>query len=149
MTDTLKGIPEHKLLEFPVAEDLQMGFCIGQALEGRLPICIFPRWNFLICATNQIVNHLDRLPAYSRGEYTPRVIIRVAVPIVQGFYPGPQHDDDFTKAFEEMCRSVKVVTLQTPDAIEREYLKAATAPHSTILVEYTKLYDAIPSGVKS
>jgi pyruvate/2-oxoglutarate/acetoin dehydrogenase E1 component len=149
MTDTLKGVPEDKLLEFPVAEDLQMGFCTGLALEGRLPVCIFPRWNFLICATNQIVNHLDRLADYSGGQFNPRVIIRVAVPVTIGFNPGPQHDDDFTKAFEDMCRSVKVVTLQTADAIEREYLKAATAPHSTILVEYTKLYNAIPSGVKA
>jgi pyruvate/2-oxoglutarate/acetoin dehydrogenase E1 component len=149
MTDTLASVPKDKLLEFPVAEDMQMGFCIGLALEGKLPICVFPRWNFMICATNQIVNHLDRLSTYSRGHFNPKVIIRVAVPIVSPFYPGPQHDDDFTEAFRLMLRSVKVVTLQTADAIEREYKKAASAPHSTILVEYTKLYNAVPSGVKS
>lgn len=150
MTDTLKGVPKHKLLEFPVAEDLQMGFCIGLALEGRLPICVFPRWNFLICATNQIVNHLDRLSTYSRGQYNPKVIIRVATPITAPFYPGPQHDDDFTEAFRDMLRHVKVVTLQTPDSITREYQKAAHANHSTILVEYTALYgNAVPSAVKS
>jgi pyruvate/2-oxoglutarate/acetoin dehydrogenase E1 component len=149
MTDTLKGVPGDKLLEFPVAENLQMGFCTGLALEGRLPVCVFPRWNFLISATDQIVNHLDRLPYYSQGHYVPKVIIRVAVPIVSPFYPGPQHDDDFTEAFRSMLRNVKVVTLQTAEAIEREYRKAATAPHSTILVEHTKLYNAVPSGVKS
>jgi pyruvate/2-oxoglutarate/acetoin dehydrogenase E1 component len=148
MTDTLKGVPKDKLLEFPVAEDLQMGFCIGQALEGRLPVCIFPRWNVLICATNQIINHLDRLVSYSRGGFNPRVLIRVAVPVIAPFYPGPQHDDDFSDQFQEMLRNVRVVKLQTADAIEREYEKAAKAPWSTILVEYTKLYGTItPSGV--
>jgi pyruvate/2-oxoglutarate/acetoin dehydrogenase E1 component len=149
MTDTLRGVPSDKLLEFPVAEDLQMGFCTGLALEGRLPICIFPRWNFLICATNQIVNHLDKLVSYSRGEFNPRVLIRVAVPIVSPFYPGPQHDADFTGLFRDMLHNVRVVALQTPDSVEREYEKAANSPWSTILVEYTKLYGAIPSGVRS
>src|SRR5258708_7396157 len=44
MTDTLRGVPEDRRLEFPVAEDLQLGFCIGLALTGHLPICIYPRW---------------------------------------------------------------------------------------------------------
>ncbi len=147
MTDTLAGVPKDKLLEFPVAEDLQMGVCIGLALEGKLPICIYPRWNFLICATNQIVNHLDRLSTYSQGQYNPKVIIRVATPIVSPFYPGPQHDDDFTDAFDKMLRHVRVVKLHTPDAVEREYRKAAEANHSTLLVEYTALYGSTPSGV--
>ena len=79
----------------------------------------------------------------------PKVIIRVATPVVSPFNPGPQHDDDFTDAFRSMLRNVRVVTLQTADAVEREYEKAADAPQSTILVEYTKLYQAVPSGVKA
>lgn len=148
MTDTLKDVPPEKLLEFPVAENLQAGFCAGMALEGRTPICIFPRWNFMICAADQIVHTIDRLPTYSRGQYRPKVIIRVATPVVSPFYPGPQHDDDFTDVFRSMCRTVKVVTLQTADAIKREYQRALEADHSTILVEYTKLYNAVPSAVK-
>lgn len=149
MTDTLRDVPKERLLEFPVAEDLQMGTAIGMALEGILPVCIFPRWNFMLCAVNQIVNHLDRLPIYSNGGYNPRVIIRVATPITKGFNPGPQHDDDFTVAFRSMLRTIEVVTLRTPGSIVPEYQRAAAADHSTILVEYTALYGAIPSGVRN
>jgi len=161
LTDTLRDVPKEKLLEFPVAEDLQMGTAIGMALEGVLPVCIFPRWNFLLCAANQIVNHLDRLPIYSSfdkrssfdqrsgGGYNPRVIIRVATPITKGFYPGPQHDDDFTEAFRSMLRPVRIVCLRKPSLIVPAYKVAATAPCSTLLVEYTELYGAVPSGVKS
>lgn len=145
MTDTLSLVPEHKLLEFPVAEDLQMGACIGMALEGALPVCVFPRWNFMICATNQIVNHLDRIPIYS--DYRPKVIIRVATPSISPFYPGPQHDDDFTEAFRQMLRTVEVQTLERPEEIVPAYRRAMRADHSTILVEYTGLYGAVPSGV--
>jgi pyruvate/2-oxoglutarate/acetoin dehydrogenase E1 component len=149
LTDTLRDVPKERLLEFPVAEDLQMGFCIGMALEGILPVCIFPRWNFMLCAANQIVNHLDRLPIYSDGGYDPRVIIRVASPRVSGFDPGPQHDDDLGDAFCAMLRTVKVVRLWDAEEVMPEYQRAAEAPHSTILVEYTAHYGAVPSGVKS
>src|SRR5215470_4738028 len=111
MSDTLKGVPDHKKLEMPVAEDLQMGMAIGMALDGLLPICIFPRWNFLLCAANQLVNHLDRLPLYSGGGYKPKVIIRTAIPSVVPFNPGPQHDDDFTQAFRHMVRTMKIIRM--------------------------------------
>src|SRR3954467_833148 len=61
MSDTFRDVPAAQKLEMPVAEDMQMGMAIGMALEGRLPVCVFPRWNFLLCAANQLVNHLDRL----------------------------------------------------------------------------------------
>ncbi len=145
MTDTLREVPPHKLLEFPVAEDLQMGFCTGLSLEGYIPICIFPRWNFLICATNQIVNHLDRLPLYS--DYRPHVIIRVATPITKPFNPGPQHDGDFLLPFQKMLRTMHINDLDTPESVTASYQHAMRFQGSTILAEYTGNYNIMPSGV--
>ena len=34
MYHTLKGVPMDKRLEFPVVEDMQLGFCIGLSLRG-------------------------------------------------------------------------------------------------------------------
>ena len=140
MSDTFKYVPQSQLLEMPVAEDMQMGMAIGMALEGKLPVCVFPRWNFLICAANQLVNHLDRLPLYSDGGYKPKVIIRTAVPSTAPFNPGPQHDDDFTEAFCQMLRTVHVVTLYRADQIVTEYQEALEADYSTLLVEFTENY---------
>ena len=55
--DSLKGVPMEKRLEMPVIEDFQMGFCTGLALAGKLPICIFPRIDFMLLCANQLVNH--------------------------------------------------------------------------------------------
>lgn len=169
LTDTLRDVPQEKLLEFPVAEDLQMGFAIGLALEGYLPICIYPRWNFLLLAANQMVNHLDRLPIYSAGQYRPKVIIRTTVPVglpkpfkprplpteaedyraePKAFDPGPQHDDDFTDAFEMMFRRIFVKRVTTAAEVASEYAHALESPYPRLLVEYTALYNAVPSGVK-
>lgn len=140
MSQTFQLVPHEKTLEFPVAEDLQMGTAIGMALGGWLPICVFPRWNFLICAANQLVNHLDRLPLYSDGGYCPKVIIRTAVPSVHPFNPGPQHDDDFTEAFRRMLRTVHIQCLRYPGEIVERYREAMERQGSTLLVEYTHAY---------
>ena len=48
------------MIELPVAEEMQMGMSFGMSLDGTIPISIYPRWNFLLCAINQLVNHLDK-----------------------------------------------------------------------------------------
>ncbi len=138
MSGTFEDIPDHKKIEFPVAEDLQMGVCTGMSLTGVIPICVFPRWNFMLCAANQLVNHLDRLSLFS--DYRPKVIIRVATPSVAPFYPGPQHDDDFSRAFRSMLRTTDIVSLVEEEDIVAQYDKALHSPRSTILVEYTDAY---------
>ena len=140
MAPTFIGIAPEKRLEMPVAEDLQMGMAIGMSLAGMLPVCVFPRWNFLLCAANQLVNHLERLPLYSAGGYLPKVIIRVATPSTKPFYPGPQHDDDFSVPFHKMLRTVRVVQLPDAESIMPAYRRALADTYSTILVERTELY---------
>jgi pyruvate/2-oxoglutarate/acetoin dehydrogenase E1 component len=138
MSGTFDDILPHKRIEMPVAEDMQLGMATGMSLTGAIPICIFPRWNFLLCAANQLINHLDRLSLYSG--YLPKVIIRVATPSKAPFYPGPQHDDTFYTAFRLMLRTTDMVSLQSSESIVTAYDKALHSPRSTILVEYTDLY---------
>ena len=47
MSNTLKDILPSRLIELPVAEEMQMGMTTGMALSGLVPVSIFPRWNFL------------------------------------------------------------------------------------------------------
>ena len=56
MSQTLKEVDSKKLIELPVAEEMQMGITIGLALNGNIPISIYPRWNFLLLAMNQLIN---------------------------------------------------------------------------------------------
>ena len=60
MSNTLKNVSKNKLLELPVAEEMQMGITLGLAMDGNIPISIFPRWNFLLYAVNQLINHIER-----------------------------------------------------------------------------------------
>ena len=138
MSGTFNDVPDHKKIEMPVAEELQMGMSVGMSLTGLVPISVIPRWNFMLRAADAIVNHLDRLSLFS--DYRPKVIIRVATPSVAPFYPGPQHDDDFSKAFRSMLRTTDIVSLVEAEDIVPQYDKALHSPRSTILVEYTDHY---------
>lgn len=140
MSGTFLKVPRAKLWEMPVAEELQAGMALGMALEGHLPVCVFPRWNFVLRAADQIVNHLDRLPIYSKNGYSPRVIIRTAVPSTEPFNPQAQHDADFTYAFRYMLRMIPVVRLESAEQIMPAYREALRRDVSTILVEHAHLY---------
>lgn len=138
MTNGLKNVPRAKLLEMPVTEELQMGISTGLALAGHVPVSFFPRWNFLLLAVNQIVNHLDKLPLVSDGGYQPKVIIRTGIGSERPLHPQHQHVGDFTDAFRLMCKTIEVVRLDEPEQIFPAYQKALEREdgRSTILVEY-------------
>jgi pyruvate/2-oxoglutarate/acetoin dehydrogenase E1 component len=143
MRNTLLNIEPSKLLELPVEEDFQMGLSIGLALTGKVPITIFPRWNFLLLATNQVVNHLDKLKQLTPHDNTKKVIIRTGIGSVNPLNPGPQHTGDFTDAFRLMCANINVVRLDSSDSIVQEYRKAYERLDgvSTLLVEWSDKYN--------
>lgn len=133
MFNTLSQVPEDRRVEMPVAEDMQMGISTGLALAGYVPISVYPRWNFLLCAISGLVNHLDKYPLLS--DYKPKVIIRTGIGSVHPLDPQWQHKGDFTEAIQKMCRTVKVVRLDKPEQIFHEYVSAYNRKESTILCE--------------
>jgi pyruvate/2-oxoglutarate/acetoin dehydrogenase E1 component len=142
MSNTLKNVPRERLLELPVAEEMQMGMTNGLALGGQVPVSIFPRWNFLLLAVNQVVNHLDKFPLMSNNGYRPKVIIRTGIGSVRPLHPQHQHVGDFTEPFRLMCRNIEVIRLEEPQDIVPAYQKALEREDgkSTIVVEYGDYY---------
>jgi pyruvate/2-oxoglutarate/acetoin dehydrogenase E1 component len=143
MRNTLLNIDDDKLEEMPVDEDFQMGLATGMALTGLIPISIFPRWNFLLLATNQIVNHLDKLKEITQNKNPGKVIIRTGIGSVIPLHPGPQHTGDFTEAFKLMCPNLNIVRLDETSMIFDEYQKAYERSDgiSSLLIEWSDKYN--------
>jgi len=141
MTNTLKDVPDNKKLELPVLEELQMGIANGLAIAGKIPVSLFPRWNFLLVGMNQLVNHLDKMPLFSG--YKTKVIIRTGIGSERPLHPQHQHVGDYTEAFRKMLHTVDVLRLEEPEFIFPAYQKALerTDGKSTILVEYGDYYN--------
>lgn len=143
MSNTLQQVDKAKLIEMPVAEEMQMGVSIGLAMAGAVPVSIFPRWNFLLLAVNQLVNHLDRMPKISNGGFSPKVIIRTSVGAERPLHPQHQHVGDFTDPFKAMLENIEVIRLQESEQIVNSYKRAYEREdgRSTILVEYGDYYN--------
>ena len=134
---TLKDVPMTKRIELPVMEDAQLGMSIGMSLGGQIPICIFPRMNFLMCAMNQLINHLDKMDKYTQGQFKPKVIIRVCVGSTSPLDPGEQHKGEYPLSLE----NVRIIRLKEEWNIHPAYVEAYFTQRSTILVEYADLYN--------
>jgi pyruvate/2-oxoglutarate/acetoin dehydrogenase E1 component len=136
--DSLKHLPDNKKIELPVAEYFQCGLANGLAIEGMIPVSTFPRWNFILMGTDQIVNHLDKFVTMSDGKCAPKVIIRVAVGSEYPVDPQCQHKGNFTAAFRLMAPNLDIIELNEPKDIIPSYDKALnrTDGKSTILVEF-------------
>ena len=136
------GTAMTKLLEMPVNEDMQMGITNGMALNGTVPISIYPRWNFLLLAANQVINHLDKMNIMSDGGFQPKVIIRTSIGSQRPLHPQHQHIADFTGGFRAMCDTIEVIRLDEPSQIFPAYESAynRTDGKSTILVEWGDYY---------
>jgi pyruvate/2-oxoglutarate/acetoin dehydrogenase E1 component len=139
ITHQVKNYSANQLLEMPVAEDFQAGFCLGLAIHGYIPVCLYPRMNFAILACNQIVNHIDKWPLMSQGK---KVIIKAVVGSKTPLDPGHQHKGNYSAAFRGMCETIEVVELVDNRDVFSTYERALDRDDgiSTMIIEHGDLY---------
>ena len=140
MSTTIGEVPKDKLIELPVMEESQMGMSLGMAMFGKFVITFYPRWDFLICATNQLVNHVDKIGLMSKGEWTPNMIIRLGKGSDKPLDPGHQHRGNYIEEFKSMCPNINIVDLKNHNQILEAYNTAYRNGGITLLVEYPELY---------
>ena len=139
--NTLKTVPDEKKLETPVFEDLQMGLSIGMALDGFVPITCYPRFDFLILACNQLINHLDKIRQMSKNQMTPRVIIRTSIGSKNPLDGGVQHTQDYTQVMKDILNEVNVILLNEPEEILPAFKDAYSKDGSSLIIEWGDYYN--------
>ena len=142
MFQTLRDIPAKKTLEMPINESFQMQFSLGLALAGYVPVSVYPRQNFLLLATSDMVNMLDKVPAISQGKWPAKVIVRVAVGPDEPVHPGHQHVGNYCEAFKKLFSTIEVRELLEPEDIFPAYQEAYSREGSTLLIEHGNFYSA-------
>tara|TARA_R100000742_G_C4278466_1_gene101320 strand:- start:1628 stop:2161 length:534 start_codon:yes stop_codon:yes gene_type:complete len=139
--NTLKTLPEEARLETPVFEEVQMGMSTGMAMNGLVPISCFPRFDFLMRCMDALVNHLDKMQSMTESTFRPKVIIRTSIGSTNPLNGGVQHTQDYTNEFKSILKEVKVVLLDEPEDIFKEFEKAYYRPGSTLLIEHGDYYN--------
>ena len=135
---TFELVPAHKRIEMPVCEDFQVGLSSGLAMAGFIPLSFFPRWDFLVIAANQLVNHLDKLPVM--GWPDAKVIIRTSVGRNKPLDAGPQHTQNHSSAFKQMLTKMQVLELSQAEDVLPAYRMALYDKGSFIVVERQDRY---------
>jgi pyruvate/2-oxoglutarate/acetoin dehydrogenase E1 component len=140
MSTTLNNVPKEKMIELPVMEESQMGMSLGMAMAGDFVITFYPRWDFLICATNQLVNHVDKINLMSGDEWKPNMIIRLGKGSDKPLDPGHQHRGNYIDEFRKMCPNIGFWDLSSHESIEYVYRRCYKEGGIHIIVEYPELY---------
>jgi acetoin:2,6-dichlorophenolindophenol oxidoreductase subunit beta len=78
-----------RVIDTPVSEQATTGIAVGAALLGYRPVVIHPRMDFMILATDQIVNQAAKWHHMLGGQVAPSLVIRGI--INRGGEQGAQH----------------------------------------------------------
>jgi pyruvate/2-oxoglutarate/acetoin dehydrogenase E1 component len=138
MSTTLTNVSKDKMIEVPVMEETQMGMSLGLAMMGKSVISFYPRWDFLVSAANQLINHLDKFEHMTDKKVN--VIIRVGVGSRDPLDPGIQHRNDYTKEFKSILQFTKVWELKNSEDIYNIYTHVYNEGGVHIVVEWPELY---------
>ena len=142
MSSTLVDVPKEKMIELPVMEDSQMGISLGMAMTGKFVVTFYPRWDFLICAANQLINHVDKMELMSNGQWKPNMIIRVGKGSEIPLNPGPQHRNNYFKEFQSITQTIKFFDCLTVDHVKNAYDHAINEGGITLINEYPEKYNS-------
>ena len=137
---TNEALPKERMIETPVMEETQMGMTLGLGMDGHSVVSFYPRWDFVICAANQLINHVDKISVMSDGEWNPTILIRVGKGSDKPLDPGHQHKADYTKEFQSILKHIPVIKLDSAEKILPAYKEALKRGGPTVLVEYPELY---------
>ena len=143
MFQTLRDCPKDRTLEMPINESFQMQFTIGMALAGCIPVSVYPRQNFLLLATADMVNMLDKIPEISDRRWPVKMIIRVATGPDAPVHPGHQHIGNYADAFRKLFHWIEVVELDSAEQIFPAYVHALKRDDgkSTLIIEHGNYYN--------
>jgi pyruvate/2-oxoglutarate/acetoin dehydrogenase E1 component len=139
MSTTLTDVPKEKMIEVPVMEETQMGMSLGLAITGKTVISFYPRWDFVISAANQLINHVDKYELMTGKKVN--ILIRVGKGANVPLDPGHQHKANYINEFKTMCPNIEIHDLKTWQDVELSYKYAIENGGVHILAEYPELYN--------
>lgn len=138
---TTKGLAERfgedRVFDTPISEDAMTGFGFGAALRGLRPIHIHIRVDFLILATNQLVNMISNYTYSTAGKAKVPMVIRAV--IGRGWGQGAQHSKSLFSYFTHIP-GLKVIAPTTPSDAKGMLTAAIRDDNPVVCLEHRWLY---------
>ncbi len=122
----------------PLSEEAMTGIALGAAMSGLKPIHVHIRSDFMLLATNQIINMVSNVRYLSGGRLSVPLVIRAI--IGRGWGQGAQHSKSLHSLFAHIP-GLKVVMPSTPQDAYSLLRAAIQDPNPVIFLEQRWLYD--------
>lgn len=129
MTDLDKQFGIERVIDSPVSELATTGAAIGASLCGYRPVVVHPRMDFMLMATDPIVNQAAKWCHMLGGQSSPAVTIRGIVN--RGGEQGAQH----SQALHSMFAHIPGLRVVMPSTVQdaRDLLIASVLDDSPVL----------------
>lgn len=127
-----------RVIDTPVSENATTGAAIGAALAGYRPIVIHPRMDFMILASDPIVNQASKWSHMLGGQASPSVTIRGI--INRGGEQGAQHSQALHAWFAHVP-GLQVVMPASPADARDLLISAVLSDSPTLYIDDRWLYD--------
>ncbi len=125
-----------RVMETPIAEAGIVGFAVGAAMGGLIPVAELMTVNFALLALDQVVNSAAKFHYMFGGQWSVPLVVRT----VSGFGQlGPTHSQSFEGWFASVP-GLKVVMPATPADAKGLLLAAIRDPDPVIFIEHSLLY---------
>lgn len=138
MTELEKEFGKERVLDSPVSENATTGLAVGASLCGYRPVVVHPRIDFMILATDPIVNQAAKWSHMLGGQAHPAVTVRGIVN--RGGEQGAQHSQALHSWYAHIPGLKVVMPSTTQDA--RDLMIASVLSDDPVLyIDDRWLYD--------
>lgn len=127
-----------RVIDTPVSEQATTGIAVGAAVNGYKPIVIHPRMDFMILATDQIVNQAAKWRHMLGGAPAPAMVIRAIVN--RGGEQGAQHSQALHSWYAHVP-GLRVVMPATPADARDLLIAAVQSPDPVLYIDDRWLYE--------
>lgn len=137
MTELEKEFGKERVIDTPVSEWACTSAAVGASLYGKRPIVVHPRMDFMIFATDSLVNQAAKWSHMLGGQANPGVTVRGIVN--RGGEQGAQHSQSLQSWYAHVPGLRVVMPYTVADA--RDLLIAATlCPDPVLYIDDRWLY---------
>ncbi len=139
-----KKYGEERVFDTPLAESAIAGTAVGMAVTGLRPIVEMQFSGFVYPAFNQIISHVARMNARSRGKYKTPMVIRMPY---GGNVKALEHHSESMEALFAHIPGLKVVIPSSPFDAKGLVIAAGETDDPVIFMEPKKVYRSIKQEV--
>jgi len=127
-----------RVIETPASENALTGIALGAALDGKKPVLIHARNDFMFLTLDQMINTASKWKYMYAGKSSAPFVVRGI--IGKGWGQGPTHSQSIQSVFMHFP-GLNVVMPSTPYDAKGFMLSALGSTTPTVILEHRALYN--------